>query len=65
MINRRRDPHTGSSLHRSEREYALDGRFMNLEEFWDFLADETEAMSDEELRAEMDSLRVQRVREIH
>lgn len=65
MIPRLRRPHTAGLTDRAKAELFARSETTSQEELWDILADETEAMSNEELRAELASLRVTRVRDFH
>lgn len=65
MISRDRRPETGSTADRTSAELLLDSETMSLDEFWDAMADEVEAMSNEELRAELAPLKARLARKVH
>jgi hypothetical protein len=65
MVSRHRRPLTGFPADVTRAAPPPDSEYMTLEEFWELLADETEAMSNEELRAELAQLRICRITDLH
>jgi hypothetical protein len=65
MITRHRRPPEDVSREPTSAKRFLEGETLSLDEFWDAMADEVEAMSHEELRAELAPLRRRYARELH
>ena len=65
MISRNRRPVAGNLIDRTSPEPLPEGPTMTLDEFWDAMADAVEAMSQEELRAELRPLKAQLARKLH
>ena len=63
MFTRQRRASEEQSTERAE--LVLDGGTMSLDEFWDAMADELEAMSQEELSAELAPLKAHLARQVH
>lgn len=65
MIPSLRRPIAGPRAGRSQAEHVAQSPYATLEEFWDALADDTEAMSGEELRAELASFGYSQPKDVH
>jgi hypothetical protein len=65
MISRNRRPVAGNLIDRTSAEPLPEGPTMTLDEFWDAMADAVEAMSHEELRAELMPLKAQLTEKLH
>ncbi len=65
MSFRNRRPVTGNPIDRARSAPLPEGPAMTLEEFWDDMADAVEAMSHDELRAELKPLKAQFARKLH
>ncbi len=65
MTPRLRRQLTSTPARLPKAEPFLRARGGSLEQFWDALADDTEAMSGAELRRELSGLKITRVRDVH
>lgn len=65
MIFRNRRPVMGNLIERASSEPLPESPSMTLDEFWDAMADAVEAMSHDELRAELRPLKAQFARKLH
>lgn len=65
MTFRNRRPVAGNLTERTRSEPPPEGATLTLDEFWDAMADAVEAMSHDELRAELKPLKAALARKLH
>ena len=65
MTFRNRRPDAGNLTERTGAKPLPEGPAMTMDEFWDAMADAVEAMSHDELRAELKPLKAALARKLH